>query len=195
MQSEFGASQPKQYSKIPQLQPGRKLLFGSALATIAVIGCLIALTLIYLRTQAIESGKRLTESFAHVIEEQTTRTFQTVDQRLQLAARNLARLKTSGNLDTQSVRALLHEQAKELPFARVLYVVDTEGHVIYDSDGSSVGVSVADRGYFQIYQTQPLTTFYISPPCAAESVTNGSLMPYGRCHRPTGHFLDSSSPR
>lgn len=164
MRSEFGASQPQHKPKIPQRQPGRNLLFGLALVVIVVSGCLIALTLVYMRSQAIESGKRLTESFAHVIEEQTTRTFQTVDQRLQLAASSLAQLQASGKLDTQSVRALLHEQAKELPFARVLFVVDTQGRITYDSNGSSVGVDVADRAYFQIYQTQPLTTFHISPP-------------------------------
>ena len=95
--SPIGA-QPLLLPAGPAQMPSRHYLLWFAMGVILITGILIALTLGYMRTQAIESGKRLTESFAQVIEEQTNRTLQTVDQQLQLAANGLVpadRLGTS----------------------------------------------------------------------------------------------------
>lgn len=142
----------------------RRQLIWAATGFIVASGCLVALALSYLRTQVLESGARLTESFAHVIEEQTTRTVQTVDQRLQLAVHGMAQLEASGHLNEQSARALLREQLIALPFVRAMWVMDAQGRVIYDSAIGNIGANLADRAYFQIYRTQPQTTFYISTP-------------------------------
>ncbi len=136
---------------------------------ILVSGCLVALALLHLRTQAIESGERLTESFARVIEEQTTRTFQTIDQRLQLAASGLAQLDASTKLNEQSARALMREALKELPFVRAMWVLDAQGRIKYDSDIGNIGLNLSDRAYFQIYQTQPQTGFHIGAPVRSRS--------------------------
>ncbi|MBP6720681.1 MAG: hypothetical protein KA173_17610, partial [Rhodoferax sp.] len=77
----------------------------AALALMAASGALLTLALNVQRNQALESGQRLSASFARVIEEQTTRTLQTVDQRLQLAARALSDLETAGQLNEASARA------------------------------------------------------------------------------------------
>ena len=131
--------------------------------------CLIALALTYLRSQTIESGTRLTQSFAQVIEEQTTRTIQTVDQRLQLAGDSMAQLGVKGQANEQSVRLLLRHQVKELPSVRAIWVMDAQGRIRYDSDEGNIGVSLADRPYFQIYLTQPLTGFYLGAPVRSRS--------------------------
>lgn len=127
------------------------------------------MALAYLRMQAIGSGERLVESFAQVIEEQTTRTLQTVDQRLQLTTHGLAQLDASGKLNAQTAQALLREQIKDLPFARSMVVIDSQGHLQYESGQGNVGVDLADRAYFQIYLTQPQTNFYVGAPVRSKA--------------------------
>src|SRR6187402_1389003 len=88
----------------------RHQLLWFAVGVTVVSGCLVALALIHLRTQAIESGQRLTESFAQVIEEQTTRTLQSVDQSLEIATDKLALQRAAGVLTEDTARKLLQEE-------------------------------------------------------------------------------------
>ena len=141
-------------------------LFWLAVGTTFASGGLLALSLVHLRSQAIESAKDLTESFAQVIEEQATRTLQTVDLRLQLAESSLEKLENDSNLNPKSVGELLREQIKELPYIRVAYILDAQGRVTAESGTESInlGLSLADRDYFKVYLDQPQTGFYLGTP-------------------------------
>ncbi len=157
------------FSAAPARTSVRRPLLWLALGFTVGSACLIGLTLSYLRTQAIESGVRLTQSFAQVIEEQTARTIQTVDQQLQLGGLGLASLAASSRLNEHSAHLLLRQRVKELPFVRAIWVLDAQGRIKYDSDEGNIGVSLADRAYFQIYRTQPQTEFYLGNPVRSRS--------------------------
>ena len=166
----------------------RRPLLWLALGFTVGSACLIALALIYLRNQAIESGARLTQSFAQVIEEQTTRTVQTIDQRLQLASASMAQLDAAGQLNEQSARVLLRQQVKELPFVRAMWVMDAQGRIKYDSDQGNIGVSLVDRPYFQIYLTQPLNGFYLGTPVRSRSTGTWLVSAARPLHASSGGF-------
>lgn len=171
------------------LEPSvRRPLLWLALGFTVGSACLIALALSFLRNQAIESGIRLTQSFAQVIEEQTTRTVQTIDQRLQLASASMAQLDAAGQLNEQSARALLRQQVKELPFVRAMWVMDALGRIQYDSDEGNIGVSLVDRPYFQIYRTQPLTGFYLGTPVRSRSTGTWLISAARPLHSSSGGF-------
>lgn len=136
----------------------------AALALMAVSGALLTLTLNAQRNQALESGQRLTATFARVIEEQTTRTLQTVDQRLQLAARALSDLERAGQMNEASARAVLREQIQPLPFVRGMWVLDAQGRRLYDLNEGNTGTDLKDRPYFQTHQSQPGTGFHLDAP-------------------------------
>ena len=155
----------------PQRRLGRQVM-ALAAGIVLLSGALVALALAYSRHQAQQSGERLIESFALVIEEQTTRTLQTVDLRLQLAASNLGRAGAS--LTEPSAHLLLREQLKELPFLRAMWVLDAQGRIAYDSDTGNIGVDLSDRSYFQIYRSQPQTQFYLGAP--VRSRTTGTWL-------------------
>ena len=127
-----------------------------------------------LRSRALESGQRLTESFSHVIEEQTALTLQTANQRLQLAASALAEAAASGRLSENSAHLRLREQIKEVPFVRAMWVLDAQGHTLFDSDTGNVGRYFGDRAYFRIFLTEPTTTFYLGAP--VRSRTTGTWL-------------------
>jgi PAS domain S-box-containing protein len=122
------------------------------------------LLLAYYRVQALQAGERLSASFGRVVAEQTSRTWQTVDQRLQLAESAMGRLAIEGNVEEASARALLSQHAGALPFIGAIRMTNAQGRVIYDSDGKSIGASLADRDYFRIYLAQPETEFKIGLP-------------------------------
>jgi hypothetical protein len=135
-----------------------------AAAAILLSGALVSWALVSLRQEALLGGERLTNSLAHVIAEQTTRTFQTIDQRLQMAAAGLDRLEASGELNRATAEEFLRSHLQRLPFVRALRVVNAEGLLVYGSDEIGLGATVTDRPYFQIYRTNPETTFYIGAP-------------------------------
>ena len=154
---------------MPALKPcqrhrQRRRFFQWVALLVLISGALVALALNLLRTQVLESGQGLNESFVRVIEEQTTRSFQTVDQSLQLAARSLTQLEVSGGLDQASARVLLRQQIKDLPFVRAMWVLDAQGRNLYDSDSGNIGISFADRAYFQRYLVAESPGFLLGPP-------------------------------
>ena len=149
-------------------------LFLVAAGLILISGVLVAMALYHLRGEAIQSGERLTASFAHVIEEQTERSIQLIDERLQTAVTGLGQLDAAGQLSEQTSRTLLKKQLKDLPFVRAFWVLNAEGRSKFDSDAGNTGLNYADRDYFQIYLTQPQTKFYVGRP--VRSATTGAWL-------------------
>jgi PAS domain S-box-containing protein len=147
---------------------------GALLAIASLTGALLLFALLYQREAARRSGEELTESLSRVIAEQTTRTVQSADQTLRLAIARLETLRHNRGLDEESARALLRSELKDVPFLRALWVLDAQGRIVLDSDEGNIGVSMADRPYFQVYQRTPTTEFFIGP--ALRSRTTGTWM-------------------
>ncbi|MBI2771656.1 MAG: PAS domain-containing protein [Burkholderiales bacterium] len=126
-------------------------------------GALLALALMFLRGEAVRTGERLTQSLAQVIGEQTSRTLQAIDDRMELAAERLQAMQAAGRVTGDAARTLLRTQLRELPFVRALWVLDREGRIAFDSDVGNVGLSLADREYFKVYQVRPATEFFVGP--------------------------------
>ena len=129
----------------------------------------VAAALAHQHAQAHAAGRQRAAAFAQLIEEQTTRTLQAVDQRLQLAASSLAQNSAAGPLDETTARQLLREQLKDLPFVRGMWVTDEQGRVLFDTDAGGIGRSVADRAYFSLYQTEPATGFAVASPVVSRT--------------------------
>ena len=153
-----GGSRPRVFGSI------RRQVFWLAATFIFLSGSLTGITLAYLHRQAIESGERLTESLAQVIQEQTDRSIQAVDQSLELAQAGLAALAGEGRLNERSAGALLRERLKEIPFSGALYVLDASGRIVFSSGTSNIGLDLKDRGYFQIHRTEPQKEFILGAP-------------------------------
>lgn len=124
-------------------------------------GLLLAAVLLYLRAEALSAGERLTGALAHVIAEQTTRSVQTVEQRLLLAAHQLMDLKAEKPIDQEAGRAFLRRQLGDLPYVRAIWTLDEDGRIELDSDVGNIGVSLADRDYFQAWRQHPETAFFL----------------------------------
>jgi PAS domain S-box-containing protein len=127
-------------------------------------GVLLALALNHLFELTHEAAHQGTAAVARIVQEQTDRTLQNVDQRLQLAAVRLEQLHRASALTTESAQAMLRGEVKDLPFVRALWVMDTKGVIVYDSDNGNLGVNLSDRAYFQAHLQQPATGFFLGAP-------------------------------
>ncbi len=159
----------KQRVALSNHRAARRQLFWFAANAVLISGVLIAATLAYLRTQAISAGQRLTQSFAQVIEEQTTRTLQTVDQRLQLVMVGLKALESEGRLTEASARFLMSDDARQMPFLRSITVLNKDGRALYSSNAAMLGVDASDRAYFQRARTAASSSMFITDPIIGRS--------------------------
>ena len=149
---------------LPEVLGLCRQLVGMGLGLVLLAGLLTALALGQQRELALESGQKLNESLAQVVELQAASAVQAVDQRLQITAQGLAMLTASGGATDASVRALLSTQAAALPFVRAIWWLDSRGRVLHAPDASAVGLQLADREFFQAYLRQPETGFYLGSP-------------------------------
>lgn len=164
MPFELPESSPAAHGKGHTRRTGQKQLLWIAIAVIVVSGGLLTWALNTLHEQALRTGKQLSESFAHVIEEQTSRTFQAVDQRLQLVAKDVHALAKSGPIAKQQVQSVLRNHRKEQPDIRAFWITDAMGQVQYATQAELTGQSMAGSDTFQIYLNAPDTAFSITNP-------------------------------
>ncbi|MDB5874352.1 MAG: multi-sensor signal transduction histidine kinase [Ramlibacter sp.] len=157
-----------------QPAPGRVRFPWMLALSLAASAGLLGAALVYLKGETLRAGERLTQSLAQVIGEQTSRTLQAVDERLQLTASRLRAMKAEGTLNEESARVLLRGQLKGLSFVRAMWVMDRDGRIILDSDVGNIGISLADRAYFQVYKQRPAVEFFVGP--VVRSRTTGTWL-------------------
>ena len=145
------------------------------LAFAVLTGGLLAIALWVLRAEALRTGEARASALSQVIVEQTSRTLQSIDARLQLASAQLAARAEAGELDAPAARQLLQAQLVQLPFVRALWVTDPEGQVIFDSGPGNVAAMQADREYFQVHQRAPGLELYVGPPVRSRSTGHWQL--------------------
>jgi len=146
---------------LPQAtQPERTRALWYVLGFAIGLGAALLATLWYLRQQALAGGEHLAEAMAQVIAEQTARSLETVDQRLEITAHHFEDLLSERGLDATAGRELLRAHAGSLPLVRAMAILDAEGRVVVDTQDST-GRSLADREYFQVLRERPQTGFFV----------------------------------
>jgi PAS domain S-box-containing protein len=135
---------------------------------LGVSGVLVALALGHLRLQTLETGRRLTETYGLVVAEQSTRTLQTIEQRLELTAHKLSLLDARALTKTSAVNQLFQAHINELPYLRAMWFLDAHSVVQYDSDPlnavSDEGLPGMDVDYVALFSAQPERNFLIGMP-------------------------------
>ena len=142
----------------------RRQLIWMAVGWVLLSAIVVIVTLTYLRRGEIQEGERLTIAYSKVFEEQTARTLQTVDLRLQLAISSFQQLEATEILSEQAANELLRQQIQDLPFIRALAIVGSHGRIKYSSAPGRYGMDVSDREYFQRFRTNPQAGFVLDSP-------------------------------
>ena len=164
-------------ASIPKLlrQPGpaRRLLFLSLGTSLGMLAALLVGIGVF-RSAAVEASRKLNASFARIIEEQTSRSLQVVDQRLELAAAAFLAQQSKGAVSEEAGRLLLRDQIKQMPLLRAMWILDANGRISFDSDAGNIGLNLADRPYFRAYLTAPDAGFQLADP--VRSRTTGAWL-------------------
>ena len=141
----------------------RRLLWQAA-ALVFFSGLAVATALNFAWHQAHDAGEALSRTYARIVQEQTDRALQSVDQRLQLATAGMDQLKLTGKLNEANANALLKAQIVNLPYVRSLWVMNAGGDVIYSSLDNYKGNNLAQRDYFQFHLNRDDSGVYVGAP-------------------------------
>ncbi len=140
-----------------------------AILIIAGSGALLAAALAFSRADTIAAETTLTRSVVAVVSEQTARTIQNVDQKLQFISAQLGHLQAQGALADRRTDAILRSHLAGLPFVRALWVLDPQGRMIADTDPLKPGTDLSDRDYFAAFRQQSDRGFYLGVPVRSRS--------------------------
>lgn len=124
----------------------RMKVFAVALVAIVLSGVGIGYGLFHLRTQAMQTGERLTASFAHMVAVQTTHSLQSLDLGLQLTNTALQQAHTQGNPSEEQIAETLLSSSRQLPFFFKLEFVDTRKGQRYTADQGAKVTLQRDTG-------------------------------------------------
>ncbi|MDB5960449.1 MAG: diguanylate cyclase [Massilia sp.] len=140
-----------------------------ATSIVVVSGALLATTLALSRADTMAAETTLTRSIVAVVAEQSARTIQNVDQKLQFIGAQLSQRHQQGTLGERSIDSLLRAHLAGLPFVRALWVLDPAGRIIADTDADHLGYDHSNRDYFAVLRRQPGTGFYLGAPVKSAS--------------------------
>jgi signal transduction histidine kinase len=147
-----------------------------------------ALALLQNYNAAARRGEENARNLAHVLAEQTERTFQAVDFTL-LAIRDALTAAPDLSENDARFRDSLKERLEALPYVRALFVIGPDGFITHDTDyPSTPRVSLADRHYFQAHRDNAALGLHIERPLRSRSVNVWFVSFSRRIDRPDGSF-------
>jgi PAS domain S-box-containing protein len=132
----------------------------AAWGVVALSGLLAGTFLVFDRERDLDQGQRLTDSFAAVVDQQTSRGLQALDQRLELVAAHLEQRGPS----QPPAAGMLDAQLRKLPLVDHLRVLDDQGQVHGTAGAAAASVGPDDADVLQIYRTRPGAGFVLQPP-------------------------------
>lgn len=145
----------------------------------AMSASVVAVILYQLRADVVASHQNTLTAFTRLSDEQTTRTFQNVEQTLEgIEAQLLASMRV-GLVDANSLGAELRRLIEGRPFLRAVTVLDSSGRVLFSSERGVVGLDLSDRAYFVDSRNLPEMQFQIGTPLRART-TGEWLLPATR---------------
>lgn len=156
-------------TKLP-VRPFTFLISGWIAATV-VVGALVYAG----RTVALDRAQRSSAAFALAVQESTARTFQAIDLTLRAIA-DAHHLKPRPGKNDPDFQLLLSQRLKDLPYVRAIFIIGPDGFLIHDTDfPRTPDVSLADRAYFKLHQSDPALERSISAPLLSRSGTGWFL--------------------
>jgi signal transduction histidine kinase len=159
---------------------------GLVLAWLAAL--LVVAWLVYAgRDAAFERGRRSTEAFAAVVEQEVARTFQAVFLTLG-AVGDVYQIGGPPKKNDPDFQRMMVRRLGDLPFVRALFIIGPDGWITHDTDyPGTPAVSLADRPYFRAYASNPSREQAVWPPLLSRSGT-GWFLPLTRALGGAGDF-------
>lgn len=136
-------------------------------AIIITLLCLLLLGLAWTRENALVAGEHSISALRHAIATQTGSAMRVVDLTLGEIAHDLA----EGRLADPD-RELQRRLGDRSSLVRAMWIVDSDGRLIHDSDPNAPGIDFSGRDYFRHHRDNPDSGFFIGDPL--RSLTTGT---------------------
>lgn len=161
--------------------------FLATAAALLVAGMVLAAVLRASHTRALEAGHARASELSRLLEEQTLRSVQAVDLILQGMADTM---RTSSIPEhDEAFQQVLAKRLGVLPHVRALFVIGADGFITHDTDHPATPrVSLADREYFKVHESDSSVGLYIGRPLLSRSVNRWFVSVSRRVDRPDGSF-------
>lgn len=154
------------------------------LLAIAVVGFLVWIE----RERVLDEGARTATRLAHLLEEQTARSFQAVDLTLAGIVDSLRLAPPLPDHDPAFGNVLQRKRA-QLPQVRSLFVVGASGYTTQNPDHPDTPrTDVGDRGYFQAHVQDTSLGLHIGPPLISRLTGIWFVSLSRRVDTPDGRF-------
>jgi PAS domain S-box-containing protein len=160
-------------SPAPRAMIRRRVALAFGAGALATAGVLTGL-LVQLRDDSIAENKKLLTAVVQLMDEQTSRTLQNVEQGIQYAAAILAASTLSGAFpslatdnapsDAAEIDRELNKLAADRPYLNVIRILDERGRATHSSDTGNNGLDLSNRAYFMERRLKPATGFSFGVP-------------------------------
>lgn len=136
---------------------------------IVLSGVLVATALGFMREQTLQAGMKLNESLVQVVAEQTTRTLQTVDERLLLTLVSMQLMPNREGINQRWMERMFQDQLKDMPEIKALWFQTTSGHTLYsslseDQSTTDAKLTAPAADYAKIFAQHPTLLFHVGEP-------------------------------
>ena len=168
--------------------PAGTLVAAAVALTIVAAGAATALALWQERRSMLEDGAARAVNMTRLLDEQTLRTFMTVELALQGIVDALQR-SPELPYNEPAFQNDLREKLRLVPNVRALFVIGPDGYITHDTDHPNTPrVSLADRDYFRAHEADPSPDLRIGAPLLSRSTNRWFVSVSRRMTRPDGGF-------
>lgn len=150
------------HASFRRARPSRLVVLLGVVAILTFLG-FAGIALWRLHSQALVDAERELANLGRTLSELTARAFQGIDQ-VARAEQEWLSAERSRPADPDEIPARLHRSVLGVPQISGVFVVNSEGQVVYSSSRLSPDLYVGDRSFFLAHRDAPAAGVYISEP-------------------------------
>jgi signal transduction histidine kinase len=139
------------------------IIAGAAMLVLGVLA-VVVVSVQQRRQGTLAAAEATGRNLVRVIEEQTVGSIAAVDVALGGIATTLRLLSARGSGRDAEVHGLLLENVRKLPFLRAIWVLDSAGDIIHDSESLPGRYNLSEREYFRVQRDHPERGLYVYGP-------------------------------
>jgi signal transduction histidine kinase len=145
----------------------RRVWLGIVAATVLLVLIILAIlvfSILQRQKELLAAADGTARNLVRVIEEQTAGSLAAVEVALTSTATAVRFLPDDRKTRDADIHALLRENVRKLPFLRAIWILDSAGDMIHDSESLPGHYNLSDREYFRVHRDNPAYGLYVDRP-------------------------------
>ena len=161
--------QPPEAGPSIDVDAGRERRVRNTIVTVTallvlIISAVLAYAALQRRQHVLSEVHGTARNLVRVIEEQTAGSIAAVEVALTATVATLRAIPGGSKTRRQDIHALLVENVRKLPFLRAIWILDSDGNMIHDSDNLPGKYNLSDREYFRVQRDDRAHGLYVDRP-------------------------------